>query len=353
LRTSRILTVVDTHAEGNHTRVVTGGVLDVPGCSMFAKMGYLEREADWLRRLLLREPRGYPATSCDIVFPSTDPAALAGFVIMEQAQYPPMSGSNAIGVATVLLETGMVPVRSPVTDFALEAPAGLITVRAETSGSKVNRVTLRNVPSFALHTDVEVDVPTVGAVRVDIAYGGAFFVIADAADFGVELRPEYGATIVRIGELLKAATREQYPVVHPENSGIRGVTLALFSGPASRPDAEYKNAVVVSTGSPGHGIAAAGTGILDRSPCGTGTCAKMAVLHAKGRLGLRQEFCHEGILGTAFRGELLEECEIGPYQGVVPSISGTAYITGIGNVMIDEDDPFPEGYTVGDIWGGI
>ena len=193
--------------------------------------------------------------------------------------------------------------------------------------------------------------PHLGTVTVDVAYGGMFYVIADAEPLGLRLTPDEGRDIVRIGEMIKAATREQLPVVHPENPGIEGVTIAQLSGPPSRPDAARKNAVVVSTGTLDWDRPASWTGIIDRSPCGTGTCAKMATLHAKGKLGLNQDFNHEGILGTLFTGRLVEETRVGPYPAVVPTLSGQAWITGITQYVLDPEDPFPEGYTVGDIWG--
>jgi proline racemase len=342
---------VDAHAEGEHGRVITGGVLDVPGKTMFEKMVYLRDHADGLRKRMLREPRGYPSACCNLILPPTHPEADAGFVIMEPVEYPPMSGTNTICTATVLLETGMIPMREPVTEITLEAPAGLIRVRAEVENQKVKRVTFENVPAFATHLDAKVEVPHLGTVTVDVAWGGMFYVIADAEPLGLRLTPDEGRDIVRIGEMIKAATREQLPVVHPENPGIEGVTIAQLSGPSARRDAARKNAVIVSTGTLDWERPSSWTGIIDRSPCGTGTCAKMATLHAKGKLGLNQDFNHEGILGTVFTGRLLRETRVGSYQAVVPTLSGQAWITGITQYVLDPTDPFPEGYTVGDIWG--
>ena len=351
MRIDKMITAVDAHAAGEHGRVIVGGVLDVPGKTMFEKMVYLRTHADDLRKRMLREPRGYPAANCNLVLPPTHPEADAGFVIMEQVEYPPMSGTNTICTATVLLETGMIPMREPVTEFTLEAPAGLVRIRAEVSNGKVKSVTFRNVPAFAVHLDATVEVPRLGTVTVDVAYGGMFYVIADAEPLGLKLTPDEGRDIVRIGEMIKAATREQLPVVHPENPGIAGVTIAQLSGPPSRAGASRKNAVVVSTGDLDWNRPDSWTGIIDRSPCGTGTCAKMATLYARGQLGLNQDFHHEGILGTIFTGRLVAEAQVGPYRGVIPTITGQAWITGISQYVLQEDDPFPEGYTLGDIWG--
>ena len=352
MRFSEMITAVDTHAAGEPGRVIVGGVLDVPGRTMFEKMQYFATHRDHIRKRMLREPRGYPGANCNLILAPTHPSADAGFIIMEQVEYPPMSGTNTICTTTVLLETGMLPMKEPVTELVLDTPAGLVAVRAECRDGKVTAVTLRNVPAFAVHLDAKVEVPTLGTVTVDLAYGGMFYAIADAAPFGLRLTPDEGRDIVRISEMIKAATREQLPVVHPDNPDITGPTIAQLSGPPSHPAAHRKNAVTVSTGQLDWDRPSTWTGVIDRSPCGTGTCAKMAVLHAKGQLGLNQDFVHEGILGTLFTGRLLETTRVGPYQAVVPSLSGTAWITGISQYVVDPDDPFPNGFMVGDLWAG-
>ena len=350
MRLSGMITAIDLHACGEPGRVITGGVLDVPGRTMFEKMLYFEQHHDDIRLRMLREPRGYPALCCNVILPPTDPAAAAGFVIMEQTEYPPMSGTNTICVATALLETGMIPMREPVTEFLLEAPAGLVGIRAECRDGKVTSVTFRNVPAFAALLDAKVEVPHLGTVTVDIAWGGMFYVIAEAAQFGLRLTPDEGRDITRISEMVKAATREQFPVVHPDNPAITGPTIAQLSAPASHAGADRRNVVTVATGKLDWEKPSTWTGVIDRSPCGTGTCAKMATLHARGQLGLGQDFRHEGILGTVFTGRLIEEVQVGPYRAVVPTISGTAWITAISQFVLDPQDPFPAGFTVGDIW---
>jgi proline racemase len=341
---------VDAHACGEPGRVIIGGVDDVPGATMFEKMCYLRDHNDGLRKRMLREPRGYPAANCNLVLPPTHPDADAGFVIMEQVEYPGMSGTNTICVTTVLLETGRLTMHEPVTELTLETPAGLVRVRADCADGKVKQVTFRNVPAFATHLDTPIEVPTLGTVTVDVAYGGMFYVIADATTFGLRLTPDEGRDIVRIGEMVKAAAQEQLPVVHPDQPGFAGITIAQLSGPPTRADAHAKNAVIVSTGKLDWNRPSTWTGAIDRSPCGTGTCAKMATLHAKGRLRLGEDFRHEGVLGTIFTGRLVEETTIGPYAAVVPTISGQAWITGTSTYVVDSDDPFPDGFTIGDIW---
>ena len=353
MRLSNLITAVDLHACGEPGRVITGGVLDVPGRTMFEKKTWLEQHADHLRKRMLREPRGYPAANCNLLLPPTHPQADAGFVIMEQVEYPGMSGSNTICVVTALIETGMVTAQEPRTTLRLDTPAGLVQVEAEVRGGKVQSVTFENVPAFAVHLDAKVEVPELGTVTVDVAYGGMFYVIADAEPFGLRLSPDEGRDIVRIGEMIKAAACEQLPVSHPENPGIRGITIAELTAPPTRPEAVAKNAVIVSTGQLDWNRPATWTGALDRSPCGTGTCARMAVLHAKGKLPLNQPFPHEGILGTIFTGCLVRETRVGKYPAVVPTLTGSAWITGFAHYVLDPGDPFPEGFTVGDIWGSI
>jgi proline racemase len=261
---------------------------------------------------------------------------------MEQTEYPPMSGTNTICVVTVLIETGMVKVTEPTTRLTLETPAGLIGIEAEVRNGKCRKVTFRNVPAFAAHLDAPVEVPGLGTVTVDVAWGGMFYVIADASSLGLRLAPDEAGEIARIAARVKAAAAEQLPVVHPENPGISGISIAQISAEPLQPGSDRRNAVVVSTGEM--------SGVLDRSPCGTGTCAKMAALHAKGKLPLGQDFVHEGILGTTFTGRLIEETRVGPYAAVVPTLSGQGWITGFAQYVVDPEDPFPDGFTVGDIW---
>ncbi len=353
MRISNLIHAVDTHVCGEPGRVIVGGVLDVPGTTMFEKMRYLETEADELRRRMLREPRGYPAANCNLILPPTHPDAAAGYVIMEHVEYPGMSGTNTIAVTTVLIETGMVAHTEPITELTLESPAGLIRVRARVERGKVKRVEFENVPAFAVHVDAELDVPELGRILVDVAYGGMYYVIADADQAGLTLQPGEAAEAARIGEMIKAACQEQLPPpVHPLNPQIRGVTISQLSAPPLLPGSHRRNTVVVSTGRLDWNRPTTWTGILDRSPCGTGTCARMAALWTRGELPLHQDFVHEGILGTTFTGRLVRETRVGDTAAVVPTLAGTAWITGFAQYVVDEDDPFPDGFTVGDIWGG-
>ena len=350
MRFSKMITAVDAHAAGEPGRVITGGIVNVPGKTMLEKRNYLESRQDDIRKLMLQEPRGYPALCCNILLPPTHPAADAGYVIMEHTEYPGMSGTNTICVVTVLLETGILPMREPLTELTLEAPAGLIKVKADCHDGKVKQVTFRNVPAFAVYLDAPVEVPNLGLVRVDVAYGGMFYAIAEAEPLGLSLTPDEGKDIVRISEMIRAAADEQLPVIHPDIPEFKGITISQLSGPPTHPTAHRKNVVTVSTGEVDWDKPSTWGGAIDRSPCGTGTCAKMAVLFAKDQLGLNQDFHHEGILGTIFTGKLVEETEVGQYPAVIPTLSGQAWITGFANYVVDPEDPFPEGFTVGDIW---
>lgn len=366
---SRMLQVVDCHAEGEPARVIVGGLPHVPGADIRARRQYFQQHLDHYRKLLLHEPRGYPCQNADFVLPpSANVDAAFSVIVAEQGNiYPAMSGHNIMCVATALLETGMVPMKEPTTEFALELPAGLVGVTAECEGGKVRRVTLRNAPAFCRpeDMDVEIDVPHFGKVRADIAYGGMHYVIVDASSVGLALDPARGREICRLGEMIKIAAREQHPVNHPEFE-YPGPDILVFREPAKRGEGvvRAKNAVVMSNGTLDWERPETWTGMLDRSPCGTGTCAVMAQLHARGELSVGEEFVHESIIGTTFHGRLLAETVLPPcarrthgeedaeppVQAVLPTISGRAWITQHATVVCDPTDPFPEGYVVGDIW---
>jgi proline racemase len=229
----KMITAVDTHS-GEPMRVITGGVSHIPGSSVFEKMKWLETEGDDLRRMMLREPRGYPSVCCNLIVPPCHPEADAGFIIMEQTEYPAMSGGNTIAVATVLLETGILPMQEPVTELTLESPAGLIGIKADCINGKVVNVTFENVPAFSIYSDVEIDVKGLGKVTVDVAWGGMFYVIADVHQFGdLILDVQHGRKITSISSRLTTAAAEQLPVVHPDNPDFRNVTISLISGPGN------------------------------------------------------------------------------------------------------------------------
>jgi len=351
MRSSRMITAIEAHAEGEPGRVITGGLPPIPGRSVFEKMQWMQAHADDIRLLMLQEPRGNPALCCNAIVEPCDPTADAGFIIMEQTEYPPMSGSNTICTVTVLLETGILPMVEPVTELVLEAPAGLIRVRADCRDGKVTRVTFQNVPAFAVHLDAEIEVEGYGRARVDVAWGGMFFVIAEAAQFGLDLTPENGAEMVRLSEALRRAAADQLPVVHPTNPVITGPTISQLTGPAMQAGHHGRSVVTVSNSVSGPASPASLPGALDRSPCGTGTCARMACLHARGLLGIGQDYINEGPLGTTFTGRIEDLTQVGSYPAILPSLSGQGWIYGISHYTLDPTDPFPHGFRVGDIWG--
>lgn len=276
---------------------------------------------------------------------------------MEQTEFPLMSGGNPIAFATVLLETGMIPMQEPVTEFLLGSPAGLIGNKADCEKGKVTGVTFKNQPAFAVHLDKVIDVPHIGKVTVDVAWGGMFYVIADYRQFlklekfkDLELTADKRGIICEIAALMLKAAQEQLPTSHPDFPDY-GITIAQLSGPTVNPNADWKNAVMVATGDIDFDNPSTWTGALDRCPCGTGTCAKMAVLHAKGHLKLNEKYRYEGILGLVYEGELVEETMVGPYKAVIPTIKGEAWIYGYTTYVLDPIDPFIEGFVVSDIWG--
>ncbi|WP_071672803.1 proline racemase family protein [Nioella nitratireducens] len=351
MRSSRMITAVEAHAEGEPGRVITGGLPPIPGRSVFEKMQWMQANADHIRLLMLREPRGNPALCCNALVAPCHPEAEAGVIIMEQTEYPPMSGSNVICTVTVLLETGILPMVEPVTDFTLETPAGLVRVRADCAEGKVTRVGFRNVPSFAVHLDVTIDVPGFGPAIVDVAWGGMFYVIAEAAQFGLEIAPDSGADMVRLSEALRRAAVAQLPVTHPENPALTGPTISQLTGPATRTGTHGRSAVTVSNSLAPPPSVASLPGALDRSPCGTGTAAKMACRYARGLLDVGEDYVNEGPLGTTFTGRIEDLTQVGPYKAIVPSISGQGWIYGISQYTLDPTDPFQQGFRVGDIWG--
>jgi trans-L-3-hydroxyproline dehydratase len=339
MRARRTITVVGCHAGGEIGNVVVGGVLPPRGETVFEQMQTLRREGDALRRLLLREPRGSVACNANLVVPATRPDCDAGFIIMEPTEYPAMSGSNTICTATVLLETGMIPMREPETVARLEAPGGVVEVRAVCRKGRCESVELTNVTSFADRLDASLEVEGFGTLAVDVAYGGMWYAIADAHALGFALEPGEARELSLAGERIRAAAREQLPCVHPENPEIAGVSIVQLAEPWRGVGEVTRNAVVVAPGR------------LDRSATGTGLSARMAVLHARGLMRAGDSMAHASVLGTTFDGRIVEETRVGDRVAIVPAIRGSAWITGISQLVVDPDDPFPEGYLLPDTWG--
>jgi proline racemase len=338
VRLSRVVQTVDAHCEGEASRVVVGGVVDVPGETMFECKRHLETHRDDLRQMLLFEPRGHSCLSAVLVLPSRHPEAAMGYIIMEGTDYPPMSGTNTINTVTVLLETGVLEMVEPVTQLTLETPAGHVGIRACCAGGKCESVTFRNVPSFATHVDAAVEVDGLGTVLVDVAYGGHFFVLTDAQRLGFDIVPDEAADLAAVGERIKTATGEQISVSHPDNSGIHAIGLMTWTGPP-RAGGTSRNATVVSPGR------------IDRSPCGTGTSARMAALVRRGELQPGDDFLHESILSTTFAARVVAEGKVGDHDGVTTEVTGRSWIYSTQQLGIDPSDPLPTGYTLSDTWG--
>lgn len=340
MRSVRTLSVVGCHAEGEVGDVIIGGVLDVPGETMYDKLVHFQTKDDQIRQLVLNEPRGRASMNTNLVLPPCNPLADAGFLVMESEEYAPMSGSNTICTATVLLETGMIPMKEPVTKLNLDTAAGLVGVTAECEGGKCKNVSFDNVPAFVAALDLQVDVPGLGTVSVDVAWGGMWYALVDAASVGLKVENKYGPRLVEVGERIKRAVQAQFTPVHPENPSIRGVSILAITESLhdDGPEKIARNTVVVSPGR------------FDRSPCGTGTCARLAVLHARGQIKEGEVFRHCSIIGTEFETYIRGTAKVGEYDAVLPTVKGRAWITSYKTIVLDPTDPYPNGFRVGDQW---
>jgi trans-L-3-hydroxyproline dehydratase len=337
----RIISVVGCHAEGEQGDVITGGVLPPPGETMMDKKLAFERDFDDIRRLLICEPRGSVARHVNLIVPATRDDCAAGAIIMEPTEYPAMSGSNTICIATVLLETGTIPMVEPQTRFRLDMPAGPVDIVAECRDGKCVSVTLKNVPAFVFELDAPLEVDGLGTISIDIAYGGMIYAIVDAAALGFEIVPDEARELAEVGERVRIAARAQHPVAHPELPAIRGVSIVQFAGPLTR-DGERLSARNTCIVAPGRS---------DRSPTGTGTTARMAVLHARGELRVGGGLTHSSIIGSHFDGAIVGETTVGAYPAIEATITGRAWITGLHQYFVDAADPWPAGYVLSDTWG--
>ncbi|HEY4030610.1 MAG TPA: proline racemase family protein [Caulobacteraceae bacterium] len=340
MRLQQVITVVGVHAEGEVGRVITGGVIAPRAASMFERQQILQRDQDWLRLMLLSDPRGSVNAAVNLVTPPISPEADVGMIVIESDYYPPMSGSNLMCTVTAVLETGMLPMQEPVTRLCVDTPAGLVRVEAECGGGKCRRVTFRNVPSFVMHANKPVDVPGLGRVVVDVAYGGMIYVVVSAEALGFTLDKGEARALVEVGERIKLAAAEQLPSVHPANPDIHTINQTLFAGPLVERDGvkTAKNAVVVSPGR------------IDRSPCGTGSSARMALMHASGDLQVGEPFRHVSILDTEFDCGVEAVTDVAGVPAVIPRVAGRAWLTGVSYYGSDPEDPFPHGYRLNDTW---
>jgi proline racemase len=334
MRAQKVFGAVDSHTEGMPTRVITSGVGVLPGATMFDRMRYLVTERDDLRTLLMYEPRGHAAMSGAILQPPTRPDADVGVVFIEVSGCLPMCGHGTMGTATVLVETGMVEIKEPVTLIRLDTPAGLVEASVEVADGRAASVTIRNVPSYLHLRDAVVRVPGLGELTLDLAFGGNFYAILPAASAGLEVQPDRHDEIIDTGLQIMDAVNEQLEFVHPENQEIGSCRHVIFTAPGSGP-VDSRAAVAIHPG------------WVDRSPCGTGTSARMAQLAGRGELGLHENFVHGSLIGRSFTGRLVDTVTVGGFPGVIPTVRGRAWVTGMGHYLLDPDDPFPAGFLIG------
>ena len=339
MQTRRTITVVGAHAEGEVGDVITGGVLPPHGATMFERMQTMQREHDHIRKLLICEPRGSVARHVNLITPPLRTDCDAGLIIMEPTEYPPMSGSNSMCAATVLLETGMVKMIEPETIVHLDTPAGRVAVRAECANGRVKSVEITNVPSFVFHLDHPLEIKGEKTLTVDVAYGGMIYASANAAALGFTIAPDEARDLAVLGENIRRAAREQIVCVHPENPGIAGVSIVQFAMPFEGVGKVTRNTCIVAPGR------------SDRSPTGTGTSARMAILHARGQMRVGDTMTHASIIGSEFHGRILSETSVGGTPAIIPAIKGRAWITGMHQYFIDPEDPYPQGYVISDTWG--
>ncbi|MFE5430742.1 proline racemase family protein [Peribacillus simplex] len=331
MKANKIFTTVDTHTGGNPTRTVTSGLPHLNGNTMSEKMLYMKQEYDWIRKLLMNEPRGHDVMSGVLLTEPCHPDADIGVIYIETGGYLPMCGHDTIGLCTALVETGMIPVSEPTTKITLDTPAGLIKVKIDVENGKAKQVTFRNIESF-LYKSTEVFVEGLGQIYCDIAYGGNFYAITDARKINLELTPENSSEIIKLAIRIRDAINANIEIVHPEFPFIKGLTHVEFFTDPTNKNANVKNTVVVPPGG------------IDRSPCGTGTAAKLATLFTYKQIDLGEAFVHESIVGTLFKGEILETTKVGDLEAIVPEITGSAWLMGMHKFFYNPDDPLREGF---------
>lgn len=339
MRSARAIQIVGCHAEGEVGDVIVGGVAPPPGETLWEQSRWIHQDGT-LRDFVLNEPRGGVFRHINLLVPPKNPRAQMGFIIMEPEHTPPMSGSNSICVSTVLLDTGIIPMTEPVTEMMLEAPGGLIHVRAECVGGKARRIFVQNVPSFAARLDAALEVEGTGTLRVDTAYGGDSFVVVDATDLGFAMTTDEARDIAEMGARITAAANAQLGFVHPGNPDWRHISFCLFTtalkdgadGPQTR------HAVVIEPAK------------VDRSPTGTAVSARLALMHRRGQIASGQVLTARSLIGSEFQGRIVGETQLGGQPAVVPEISGRGWISDMRQLLLDPDDPWPRGYRLNDTW---
>lgn len=340
MQSSKTIHVISAHAEGEVGDVIVGGVAPPPGDTIWDQSRFIARDGR-LRNFMLNEPRGGVFRHVNLLVPPKHPEAAAAFIIMEPEDTPPMSGSNSICVSTVLLDAGIIPMQEPVTEFVLEAPGGLVKVRAECSGGKSRRIFVQNLPSFAQKIAVPLEVAGVGTLTVDTAFGGDSFVMVDARTLGFALTPDEAHDLAVLGARITKAGTEALGFHHPTNPDWRHFSFCQFAGPLERTADGLRmgSAVAIQPGK------------IDRSPTGTALSARMALLHAKGLMGTEDRLTQVSLIGSTFTGRIVSTATVGDIPAIIPEISGRGWITGMHQHMLDPTDPWPEGYRLSDTWG--
>ncbi len=340
MRSTKTIHVISAHAEGEVGDVIVGGVAPPPRDTLWDQRTFIAQDQT-LRNFVLNEPRGGVFRHVNLLVPPKHPDADAAFIIMEPEDTPPMSGSNSICVATVLLDSGILPMQEPETHLTLEAPGGLVQVRAECRDGKTQRIFVQNLPSFADQIAVSLDVPGVGTITVDTAYGGDSFVVVDAQDLGFEIIESKAKELAQLGVRITNAANEQLGFNHPDNPDWTHISFCAFCGPLSETE----------TGLAGKSAVAIQPGKIDRSPTGTAVSARMALMLAKGQMKPGQTFDAQSIIGSRFTGRILGTTKVAGRNAILPEISGRGWITGVHQHMLDPEDPWPGGYRLSDTWG--
>ncbi|MCL2350031.1 MAG: proline racemase family protein [Defluviitaleaceae bacterium] len=331
MKFSKMISTIDTHTMGEPTRIITG-IPSLKGNSMAEKKQYLIDNMDYVRTTLMHEPRGHRDMFGAVMAQPCREGADLGVIFMDGGGYLNMCGHGTIGTVTAAIETGMMVATEPITEVTMDTPAGIVKACATVNDGLVGEVSFVNVPSFLYRDDVAVDVPKLGKVTVDIAFGGSFFALVRASDFGLEIVPENGLQFIKLGLKIRDAINEQVDIMHPILNRITSCDLVEFYCEPKNPTSNARNVVIF------------GDGQIDRSPCGTGTCAKLAALYAKGKIKVGETFVYESILGTQFKGKITDTMKLEEFDAIIPEITGSAYITGFNTLVIDERDPLKHGF---------
>ncbi len=330
----KIITTADLHTAGEPVRVILGGNLLVRGETMHERLMFVRNNLDSLRVILTHEPRGHSDMCGVFITPPVTPEAQMGLIFFDTAGYLDMCGHSTIGAVTLALKLGMAVKREPYTNLIIDTVVGAIHAKARVENGAVRNVILRNIPSFLYAQDIELSLPEFEKLSIDIAYGGNFFAIVESSALDIPVTIDHIQQLVNAGLEIRKAVNKRVKVRHPTNSTIGGVALTLISAPPQTPHAHARNVTIF------------GNGQFDRSPCGTGTSAKMASLHAKNKLALQEPFIHESIIGTTFEGRLVETAQVGPFKAVIPEIAGSAYITGFHQFILESEDPLKHGFHI-------